>query len=586
MGLINTIEASCRDCYKCVRQCPVKAIRIKGITGSEAHRAEILEELCVHDGRCVHACPQQAKKVRGDIHRLKMLLGSGKKVVASIAPSFVAALPFEKPGILVSILKKMGFDSVQETAFGAELVAREHKKLTMDKPVLSSACPAVVSLVEKHFPALIPYLSPVVSPMVAHARLIKTVDPGAAVVFIGPCIAKKDEAEEEQFKGDINVVLDFQELWEWIREEMPHWDQLTGEQDCFDGPGAGVGRLFPLDGGMLRTAAMSTDMLDDSVMVITGLIKCMDFLKHLLRDESSVSARMVELLACPGGCISGPMAVSEHDVFIRKQKVMKYFRENRCLSQRDQCGPVGEMLRGEIFRGELSRGQLYRSYNNKQPVLPVPSGVEINEILARVGKTKLEDHLNCGACGYPTCRDKAIAVHQGIAELKMCIPYMRERAESVSNLVISAMPNGVIIASRELKVLEINIAAQKMFGVKGEDFKGKDLSLVLDPANFRQVADTMAPMSLEMTYESLGLVTREIIFPLKNEGMVVGILVDVTEEQKQREQQDRVRDETIKRAKEVIAKQMQVAQEIAGLLGETTAETKVLLTKLIKLVQE
>jgi iron only hydrogenase large subunit-like protein len=570
MELIHTIEARCRDCYKCVRECPVKAIKIKNITGSEAQRAEVMEERCVHDGRCVLVCPQQAKKVRNDVSKVKEMISSGRMVVASLAPSFAAGFPL-KPGRVVSALRKLGFASVQETAFGAELVAAEHKKLPAGRTCLSSSCPSVVSLVEKHFPGLIPNMSPIVSPMIAHARVIKSTDPGAAVVFIGPCIAKKDESEEAQYKGIVDAVLDFGETWEWMQEEIPSFEHLPPEfKEEFDGPQAGTGKLFPLDGGMLRTAGMSMDRLDDKVMVISGLENCMELLRHLQLGRAC-KVGLIELLACPGGCVSGPMTVNKEDIFIKKQRILDYFNKSR-PRENDQKTP------------DFRDIELYRGYSNRQIPLPDPSEAELNEIFARTGKAKPEDRLNCGSCGYPTCRDKAVAVYQGFAELKMCIPYMRERAESVSNRVIAAMPNGIIIVNRDLKILEINDVAREMLGLSGENLKGEGLALFMDPANFLQVAVNGSVLNLIMNYEQKDLITREIIFPLGSEE-IAGILIDITEDRKQKEQQDILNNETIKRAEEVISKQMQVAQEIAGLLGETTADTKVLLTKLIKLVK-
>lgn len=570
MDLISTIEARCRDCYKCVRECPVKAIRITDVTGSEAQRAEVMEERCVHDGRCVLVCPQQAKKVRSNVDKVKELLSSGRHVVVSLAPSFAAGFPM-KPGRVVSALRKLGFAGVQETAFGAELVAAEHIKLPAGRTFLSSSCPSVVSLVEKHFPDLIPNLAPIVSPMIAHARVIKSMEPGAAVVFIGPCIAKKAEAEEEQYQGIVDAVLDFGETWEWMREEIPSFEHLPAEfKEEFDGPQADTGKLFPLDGGMLRTAGLSMDRLDDKVMVISGLENCMELLRHLQLGRAC-KVGLIELLACPGGCISGPMTVNEEDIFIKKQRIFDYFNRSRPRENEQKTPDFKDI-------------ELYRGYSNRQVPLPEPSEAELNEIFARTGKTKPEDRLNCGACGYPTCRDKAVAVYQGFAELKMCIPYMREKAESASNRVIASMPNGIIIVNRELKILEINDVARKMLGIPVENLKGEDLSLYMDPANFHQVAVNGSVLNLTMNYEQKDLITREIIFPLGPQE-IAGILIDITEDRKRKEQQDLLNNETIKRAEEVISKQMQVAQEIAGLLGETTADTKVQLTKLIKLVK-
>lgn len=569
MDLIYTNEARCRDCYKCVRECQVKAIRIRDVTGSEAQRAEVMEERCIHGGRCVLVCPQQAKKVRNNIGKVKELISAGRKVVASLAPSFVAGLPL-RPERVVAALRKLGFTSVQETSYGAELVAAEHGRLPYGRTFLSSACPAVVSLVEKHFPDLISYLSPVVSPMIAHARFIKSVDPGAAVVFIGPCIAKKSEAEEEQYGGVVDVALDFVELWEWMQEEIADFKALPEELKTeFDGPQADIGKLFPLEGGMLRTAGMSMDRLDDTVMVLSGLESCLELLRHL-QLGMPCKVGLIELLACNDGCINGPMAVNKEDVFIKKQRIVDYF--SRSHRRKGKALP------------EVKGVELYRTYINRLYPLPLPSEGELNEILARTGKTKTEDQLNCGACGYPTCKDKAIAVYQGFAELKMCIPYMRERAESVSNRVFASMPNGIIIVNQELKILEINDVARRMLGITEKNPKGQDLSLYMDPANFHKVAVSGAVLNLTMNYEQKDLITREIIFPLGPEE-IAGIFIDITEDSKREEQQDLLNNETIKRAEEVISKQMQVAQEIAGLLGETTADTKVQLTKLIRLVK-
>nr|MBP7332869.1 PAS domain-containing protein [Bacillota bacterium] len=411
----------------------------------------------------------------------------------------------------------------------------------------------------------------IVSPMIDHARIIKSLEPEAAVVFIGPCIAKKDEAEEKQYQGVVDAVLDFGEIWEWMQEEISDFKNLPAEfKEEFDGPRADTGKLFPLDGGMLRTAGMSMDRLDDKVMVISGFENCMEMLRHLQLGRVC-KVGLIELLACPGGCISGPMTVNEEDIFIKKQRIIDYFNRNR-PGENSQAPP------------NLRDINLYRTYSNRRVPLPEPSEAELNEIFARTGKTKPEDRLNCGSCGYPTCRDKAVAVYQGFAELKMCIPYMRERAESVSNRVFASMPNGIIIVNRELKILEINDMARKMLGIPGKDPKGEDLSLYMDPANFHQVSVNDSVLNLTMNYEQKDLITREIIFPLGPEE-IAGIFIDITADSKREEQQDLLNNETIKRAEEVISKQMQVAQEIAGLLGETTADTKVQLTKLIKLVK-
>lgn len=576
MELITTNEARCRDCYCCIRICPVKAIRIKPVEDQEVH-AQVVDELCVYDGRCVSACPQNAKKIPSDLNEVKQIIASGERVTASIAPSFAAALPLPDPALLPAVLKKLGFLSVQETALGAELVIHEHRRLGYDSPLISSSCPVIVNLVEKHYPELIPMLAPIVSPMVAHGRLIKNQDPAARVVFIGPCIAKRDEIRTPQLSGAIDYILGFTELWDWMGQENIQLDTL--EPIEFDGPQPNLARLFPVDGGMLRTASLNTDIMDSKVIAITGLRNCIDFFKHLAARNVESPPRLMELLACNGGCIAGPLTIPGDDIFVRRQRIINYYKSRSRRS-------AGERSPGRREHISLPPEQMVRHYENKKMDLSVPSEETIKDILAQTGKYTAEDQLNCGSCGYNSCRDKAVAVFHGTAELQMCIPYMRKKAESMSNRVVATMPNGVIITTRDLVIVEINPAAEQMFNCSAKDTIGKYLRELFDPGNFQRVVDSKAPINVLSNYPRYNLNTREIIFPLDREQTIVGILVDITEDQRRKEELNTVKSQTIQKAQEVIEKQMMVAQEIAGLLGETTAETKVLLSKLIKLMRE
>ncbi|MGB9802710.1 [Fe-Fe] hydrogenase large subunit C-terminal domain-containing protein [Desulfofundulus sp.] len=566
---ITTVADRCRDCYRCIRSCPVKAIRIEA--ENDRLRARIVEELCVLCGRCVLTCPQGAKKVSSSLERVKELLASGGPVVASVAPSFAALLPSEYALALPAMLKALGFDLVQETSWGAELVSRAQKQLPEDKSYISTACPVVVNLVEKYYPELIPSLVPLVSPMVAHGRWIRQNYPHSRVVFIGPCIAKKEEAR--QFPDAVDEALGFDELWQWIKEEGLSPDQF--EAVDFDPPHPQRARLFPVEGGALHTLSMSTDMLDTRVVAISGLNNCIDFLSQLQRGYIKHPPAFMELLACNGGCIAGPLMETAGDIFVRRQRVLEYFR----------AGSSAASLKREEDR-PLPLNMLRRRYRERKIYRPEPPAEAIKQILAQTGKYTPEDELNCGACGYNSCREKAAAVYWGMAEVQMCIPYMRRRAESMSNLVINAMPNGCIIVNRHLEVLEVNPAAREMFGWQGKEIAGRKLDQLIDATNFRRVLATGEPLNVLHTYDEHGRIIREVIFPLEKGEVVVGILVDITHERRQEEELRQMKAQTIKRAREVINKQMKVAQEIAGLLGETTAETKVLLSQLIRLMQE
>lgn len=571
MGLIITNEARCRDCYRCLRSCPIKAIRIT--TGQDSGNicARVIDELCVHDASCVLACPQKAKRIVSDLDEVKAGLKNGVPMVAGVAPSFVAGLPLDDPGQMPALLRKLGFKQVQEISFGAELVADWHCRTGFERPYISSACPVVVNLIERHYPELIPLLAPVVSPMIAHGRYLKNTNPEYRLVFIGPCAAKKAEAKAQGLAGAVDYVLGFDELWTWIQDEGLAASDLAPEQ--FDGPRPGRARLFPIEGGLYKTMNHGR-LKEEDFISITGLQNCIEFLQHLSRNKGS-GPKLMELLACRGGCINGPMMSSrEDDIYTRRLKVAGYQQDRQALGDTD----------AEVVT--MPAQFLARDFSNLKLILPTPDEAAIKEILAQTGKYEPGDELNCGACGYDTCRDKAVAVFQGHAEVQMCIPYMRKRAESMSNLVMAAMPNAIIIVDHELVIKEANPAAQQMFSPMGRDLVGRPLHEFMEPDNFRQVLKTGQMMSCLNSYPEIDVITREIIFPLEKENAIVAILVDVTAEKKQREQFELVKGQTIARAQAVITKQMKVAQEIAGLLGETTAETKVLLNKLIELMQE
>ncbi|BAF58209.1 hypothtical hydrogenase [Pelotomaculum thermopropionicum SI] len=574
MSLISTNEAKCRDCYKCLRSCPVKAISIKTEKPGTAVRVRVIEESCIQDGLCTLVCPQKAKVVNNCLEDVKKAIARNTvPVIASVAPSFPVALPLPEPGLFPAILRRLGFSRVEQTAVGAGLICLEHGRMEFKGPLISSACPVIVNIVERHYPRLIPHLSPLVSPMIAHARLLKSLYPGSIVVFIGPCIAKKGEALSEEFKGDVDYVLGFTEVWEWIKSEGLEIEKLSAGE--FDGYNPGPARLFPLEGGQLMTTSLSTDMLDKNVHAFSGLKKCMELLASYGEAAPSGKPEFIELLACEGGCVGGPYTVVEKSSFIKKQKLLdlhyRSLQEEAASGREAEPGP------------QLPSGLLYRTYRNKKCELPLPSPEQIDKILAMTDKFSPEDELNCGACGFNTCRDKAVAVFHGYAEPEMCIPYMRRRAESLSNQVLQALPDAVVIVRGDMAIEEINPAAEKMFNCT-RSVIGQDLEVLTDPTEFLKVFQTKKMVKLEVSDLKNKIDTRQIIFPLGDR--VVGILTDITEELKREEELSLVKTQTINRAQEVIKKQMTVAQVIAGLLGETTAETKALLNELIKLMKD
>ncbi|MHB0858040.1 MAG: [Fe-Fe] hydrogenase large subunit C-terminal domain-containing protein [Anaerolineae bacterium] len=564
--VVATNLARCRDCYLCVRTCSVKAVRVQN------GQAQVVPELCIACGSCVRACPQKAKAVREDRGLVEEALRAGCTVVASIAPSAPAFFHNRTLGQLEEPLKRLGFTAAGETAFGAEMVGLAHKDLVDTDharwPVITSSCPVVVNLIERYYPDLIEHLAPIVSPMLAHGRWLRQrYGEDAFVVFIGPCIAKKAEADDSAVAGVVDAVLTFTELDEWLAQEGI---QVTGEgAPALAAPRANA-RAFPVEGGLVGTALLDTDILTSHIVTTSGLSACEDVLRGIRLGK--LDACLVELMACEGGCINGPVMEGRvESVFLARQRVLEY------ASQRQS----------EALPMRAEWPSLERGYSNRHVVQPSFSEEQVREVLHRVDKYAPEDELNCGACGYPTCRDKAVATLRGMAEATMCIPYMRHRAESLRQVLMDVTPNPVIIVDNRLILHEISPSAEQLFRRRRQDLVGKPLAQLLPIIDsFVRARDTGPPILNETGRLSRNLIVEQNVVPVGGQNLLVGILRDVTERVRQHDELEHIRTETLSRTQEVVKNQMRVAQEIAQLLGETTAETKMMVSRLAKLLEE
>jgi two-component system NtrC family sensor kinase len=413
MTVVSTIKEKCRRCYTCVRKCPAKAIKV------EDGQAKVVAERCIACGSCIKVCPQEAKAIRDSIAPVKDLFWNSPEIIACLAPSFPAAFPQAKPGQIITAVRSLGFPEVMEVAFGADLVAKAHARLAKRNPnklFISSPCPALVLYIEKYFPSLVDHLAPIVSPMVAMGRVIKrSLRPGAKVVFIGPCIAKKEEIDDPEVAGDVDAVLTFVELDRMFQEAGLILEKLP--ESAADGPLPRLGRIFPVPGGLLRSAAMKEDICQNRILVTEGKAACTQILEEIL--EGAVEAKFLDLLFCEG-CINGPGFPNDLSAFARKELVASYV-QSRLKAE-------GEGRHKADIR-KYSRVALQRNFRPDDRRLTTPSPDIIREILRRTNKIHPEDELNCGACGYASCQEKASAVYWGLAENEMCLPYLIDQLE-------------------------------------------------------------------------------------------------------------------------------------------------------------
>ncbi len=411
-GIVSTIGQKCRRCYSCIRECPANAIKVMG------GQAVVQPERCISCGHCVKVCSQHAKEIESDFDRvINSLLPSGR-AAAIIAPSFPAAFPDEYNKIPTA-LRKAGFSLVTETAFGADLISGLYEELFEsrgEKTIISSPCPAVYNYIEKYYSDLVPNLARIVSPMIAMGRYLKKyVDKDLKVVFIGPCVAKKSEILDEEVQGAIDAVLTFTELKELF--EKTDTDPASLEDSFFDPPMANQGKSFPLAGGLLKTSGISGDILAKEVIVVEGKNNVEEIIKDIADDK--IKSKFVDILFCEG-CINGPGIGSDLNLYSKREKVIDYIEEN--ILHLDK-----KVWMSDIYNSRDIN--LKREFTTKSQKRPMPSEEKIKEILARTNKHTIGDELNCGACGYHSCREYAISIAKGLAEEDMCLPYLIETLE-------------------------------------------------------------------------------------------------------------------------------------------------------------
>jgi iron only hydrogenase large subunit-like protein len=551
-----------------VRVCPVKAIRVQD------GQASVHPKRCLSCGTCIRECPQGAKTYRRDLDKVREILARKNRVAVSIAPSFAGFLREWEWRRLPSALRKLGFCRVEETAVGAWHAAHTLKNLLANSAsrhttLIESSCPAVVNYIERYRPDRVPDIAPVLSPMMSHARLLKELHGlDLAIVFVGPCVAKKSEAERPEHAGLVEAVLTFEELFDWFLEENIDLAQL--EESAFDAEPGSDARYYPLLGGCLQTAEIASDKLSDRVLSASGF----DEVREVLQTPQDPHLDLIEALFCPEGCIGGPAIPSEGNPFERRLRLIQYVREQTPVPGQ----PVAVSHENISFTARFCPKPVDESHS--------VSELAIRQALERTGKIDPENQLNCGACGYPTCRDKAIAVCLGLAEAEMCLPYMRHLAERRTDRIIETSPNGIVLLNERLEILSMNAAFRKLFYCSNA-LLGKHISLIVDPEMFeRLAAGTEGPIEETIKHSSYNRICHQIVYRLPQDQQFVGLFINVTETRKSQEELEALRSEALRQAHELLEHQIQMAQEMTRFLGENTARGEELVENLMTLVRQ
>jgi iron only hydrogenase large subunit-like protein len=559
---IYTEKNDCQDCYKCVRRCPVKAIKI------EDHSASIVSELCINCGYCTTICPAGAKKIRNDYPEAKKLISTEKKVIAALAPSWSSEFTNHNRSSFIQILKHLGFYEVSEVAIGAEIVSKSVAQYLKNQKRcihISSCCPTVVSFIQKYYPQHIDKITPFQSPMLAHAQYLRSLfDEEIKIVFIGPCIAKKNEAEEHP--GIIDVAISFLELKSWMKE-VSYFKADKNEINGFFPFDSSDGSLYPIDGGMIKSVKDNSSTVDLDFMSFSGRNSVKDVLNSL-DDLTTDSPCFLELLSCNGGCINGPGCSENNSIIKKRTHIIKEYQQYAALN-----------------RGMQQQENIQLKFHTLEIKTIEHQENEIKEALKSIAKLSDKDELNCSGCGYENCKDFARALLDGKAESSMCVSYMRKLAQNKASVLLQKMPYGVVICDENLKIIESNKHFAHLMGKEIDELfedipglEGASLKCIFPPYKlFKNVIN----LGLEYFEKDVHLNNKPFhlsLFSIQKQKIVCGILRNL--------QQPEVRkEEVIKRTKEVIYENLFTVQKVASLLGENAAKTESMLNTIIQSYQ-
>ena len=561
-SILQFRTANCKNCYKCIRNCPVKAIRV------ENQQAQIMEDQCILCEKCTSVCPQHAKVEHDDIPDIQREIAAGKKVIASMHPAYFARYGWNNVRLLEERLQKMGFWKVFDAAQGAAMMKQEYTRILeaqhQQKMMISSNCPVVVRLIEKKYPHLTEYLAPVCSAMQMHAQYLRKQYPDAVLVYVSPCISVMSELKER--KAQMDYVITFRELSNWMDYMPQQQEQGKLPEEVY------LSRMTAVSGGLIQ--AMQP-VEGQKYLSVDGMDQCREILKELQAGE--YQDYFIEMNACANGCIGGPYSQK------REKKLLDALIAIRQISMPEGWPDYQKDYHMEMPDVTIRRFIPEESYPEK-----AITREQVTHVLQEMGKYTREDELNCGACGYDTCRAKAVAVIQGKAEVSMCIPYMREKQEDYANIIINAMPGLLVTVDYQLNIVQLNKAAKDLFDIsRKKHLLGKQLNEIMDDYAMVNMIAFDREIEQDCIYleEQRRYIERVITNDRKNK-LILCIMKDVTKEKERQKKQRRAQADAVQMADKLAEEQLKIVHEIASLLGETAADTKVAIEELKQTIQQ
>ncbi|MFA6769685.1 MAG: [Fe-Fe] hydrogenase large subunit C-terminal domain-containing protein [Bacteroidales bacterium] len=564
--VIYTEKINCQDCYKCIKVCPVKSIKVEDFSAS------VIEETCIYCGKCINACPVGAKKYRNDTDILKEWAHNGQKMIACLAPSFLSDFGDEKFENLLKVFYCLGFSGVSETAIGADMVATETNRFLQEtdkKIVLATCCPSVVNYIKIYYPEYQGHLAPIVSPMIAHVRLLR--ESGYAthkLVFVGPCIAKKHESDI--YENETDVVITFEELRMLMEEEGIYFSDME-RVDLPEGFVIGASDragIFPVDSGMISTMCKDIEPVDSAFMSFSGMKSVMEVCGELGEWKPNKKI-FIELMACDGGCIKGPATSCAEGLAAKR---------NRLLNEFDAFKKSGLAIPLPIKEVDMS----FDAYKLPYKINCIYSDYEIQEVLNSMGKVTKEDELNCTGCGYDNCRAHAVALLDGKAEREMCISQMRKEAQNQASVLLRKMPYGVVLVDENLRVIDSN---EKFIKQGGEEIAmitealgglaGADLRKIIPYHKYFQAVINSGDEAAEFDIREENTNIRLSIVSIQANKLVCGIIQNMDDSRL-------VKELISEKVREVIKHNAESVQRIAYILGESASYTESVLNTVIK----